>query len=272
MWGTACSHQPHQPDGYKAMRTDSTATAPFMHTTTRMSLTSFQVSRDGGGHAHLPITATNSGQHCATPQSNADTRHWLPGPPPRRRIKELRPPENIPCVDRHLAVPVRKVDLWSFKNRTSTTLAPYFDARTGVTSLDNGMGTTERFLFHGCASEINPALLQSFSRYGPSIYFSRPQSYFSRKPAVYWTESLDFAFAWCVFSETGRWEPDLSPGKTPFECLIYVSKVEQTILHDESHCYAIPTPSNGEEEQRLVEVSKSYPSRLSSTNAYVTVV
>ncbi|EUC30362.1 hypothetical protein COCCADRAFT_39414 [Bipolaris zeicola 26-R-13] len=196
-----------------------------------------------GNIAHLPTTSTDTVQHCAAPQTNADARYWLPGPPPRRRIKELRPPENLPCIKHHLKIPVRKVNLWSFQNRTSTTLAPYFDARKATSSLDgNTLSTTQRYLFHGCANEISPALLESFSRYGPSIYFSRPQSYFSRTPAVYWTESLDFAFAWC-----------LSPETTPFECLIYVSRVEQNILIDESHCYMVPTPSNYDEEQQLVE-------------------
>lgn len=236
----------------KAMRKDSAATALFMHTTTEMTLTSLNVVSKGD-NAHLPTISTDTVQHCAAPQTNAGARCWLPGPPPRRRIKELRPPENLPCIQHHLEIPVRKVNLWSFQNRTSTTLAPYFDARKAVSSLDGTLSTTERYLFHGCANEISLDLLESFSRYGPSIYFSRPQSYFSRTPAVYWTASLDFAFAWCVFSETGQWEPKLSPETTPFECLIYVSRVEQNILTDESHCYMVPTPSNYDEEQQLVE-------------------
>lgn len=226
-----------------------------MHMTTTMSLTSSNVVTKGD-NAHTPNPTTNSVQHCKAPQTNVHARYWLPGPPPRRRIKELRPPENLPRVDHHLEIPVRKVNLWSFQNRTSTTLAPYFDAHKAVSSLDSALGTTKRYLFHGCANEISPALLESFSKYGPSIYFSRPQSYFSRTPAVYWTASLDFAFAWCVFSETGQWEPNLSPETTPFECLIYVSSVEQNILTDESNCYLVPTPSNYDEEQQLVKVSK----------------
>lgn len=236
-----------------------------------MSSMSFNVVQKGD-NAHLAAPITCSAQHHVPPQPNADVRYWLPGPPPRRRIKELGPPENLSCVDHHLAIPIRKVNIWSFQNRTSTTLAPYFDARKAVSSLDNSLGTTERYLFHGCGNEISPALLESFSRYGPSIYFSRPQSYFSRTPAVYWTTSLDFAFAWCVFSETGQWEHNLSPETTPFECLIYVSKVEQNILTDEPHCYVIPTPSDYDEEQQLVEVSKHWLRRSYQSNVCATVV
>lgn len=187
-------------------------------------------------------------------ERSKEDRYWLPGPPPRRRLKGLDTLEfSYPSSLPNLHVPIRAVDLWSNDNRKSKTLAPYFQRKT----LDSGTSPKPEalYLFHGCASEISPALLRSFSKYGPSIHFSRPRSYFSRTPAVYWTDSLDFAFAWCVFSETGRWLPEISSESPPFECLVYVSKVDSTILDDRNAAFLVPVPNSDASEQELVDVS-----------------
>lgn len=201
-----------------------------------------------------------------TPKQPGNLRYWLPGPPPRRRMKELDTVQESGAEYGQcflVQVPIRRTDLWSYDNRHSDTLTAYFQERKNLEA--RALSADELYLFHGCASETSPALLESFSRYGPSIHFSRQQSYFSRSPAVYWTDSLDFAFAWCIFSETGSWTPKITP-EASFQCLIYVSKVKRAVLDDVTRCYTIPDPKSEKEEEDLVRVSCS----LSKTLLYNT--
>jgi len=193
-------------------------------------------------------------------QSPDKDRFWLPGPPPARRETSIESVERWYRANGlpELHVPVRRVDLWSTENRTSLTLQPYFEElrrcdRSPTHSIQRHEPGKHMFLFHGCANDISPLLIQSFSRRGPSIRFSRPKSYFSREPAVYWTSSLDFAFAWCVFTETGHWLLSFSKS---FECIICVSKVDLSSIHPPSGVYVITPPSNAEGEQRLVDASR----------------
>ncbi|KAF2679863.1 hypothetical protein K458DRAFT_393427 [Lentithecium fluviatile CBS 122367] len=189
------------------------------------------------------------------PKTSRD-RYWLPGSPPRRRLKDLGTVERLLGPNDYLPdlrIPVRPINLWSFENRESSTLGPYFKRRGHFGDKSRRNEEEALYLFHGCATEISPDLLHSFARHGPSIHFSRPQSYFSRAPAVYWTDSLDFAFAWCVFSETGRWIPDITPGSKPFECLVYVSKVDAAILANPGKCFHIAEPDADHMEMQLVD-------------------
>lgn len=194
------------------------------------------------------------------PRSPSADRFWLPGPPPARRKTSIETVELSYQADGlpELQVPVRRVDLWSRENRTSLTLQRYFrrlgrcDKSPGHHQIHRSQYGKQMFLFHGCANDISPMLVESFSRRGPSIRFSRSQGYFSRKPAVYWTTSLDFAFAWCVFTETGHWFLSFCQA---FECVIYVSKVDLPSIRPPSGVYMIPPPSTAEDEQRLVDAS-----------------
>lgn len=210
-------------------------------------------SRGSGRFTNMSVLTQRS-----TLSNPNETREWLPGPPPRRRQKDLSTLQDSNCHEQDLNgfhIPIRKVDLRSFENRNSEMLRAYFIEGASTRTTANA-ATDKVYLFHGCAGEIKPDLLTSFSRYGPSIHFSRPQSYLSRGPAVYWTDSLDFAFAWCVFSETGRWIPDISP-EASIECLIYVSRVKREALQDITRCYNIPVPASEQDEQELVDVSCS---------------
>jgi len=193
-----------------------------------------------------------------SPRNTNRDRWWLPGPPPSRRKVSIEAAEQLYQGDgrAELQVPIRQVDLWSTENRTSPTLRGYFEDKCPNWSnpycqKSKGPSQREIFLFHSCADSVSPALLQSFSMRGPSIHFARPHGYFSNLPAVYWTNSLDFAFAWAFFTAKGRWA---SPGRDEnFECIVHVSKVDLFSTPAPSGVYMISPPSSLDEEQLLVE-------------------
>ncbi|OQE21099.1 hypothetical protein PENSTE_c012G05188 [Penicillium steckii] len=212
---------------------------------------------------------------------NTGNRSWASAPFSHRRQISLRAFELYDCPDEHTSqpqIPIRRVDLWSMHNYTSSTLQAYFEkqctstSRRKVPSLSRQVrhpydGLSDKaakaestthsnpesdlFLFHCCAIKSTPKLIQSFVRRGPSIQFARPNGYFSRTPAVYWTNSLDFAFAWGVFRATGKWRnprPD-----EHFECIIFVSKVNLAETQTPNGMYLINVPECAEMEQKLVD-------------------
>jgi hypothetical protein len=170
-------------------------------------------------------------------------------------------------------VPVRRVDLWSTHNCITPTLQPYFQKQCIGTDTSSSLASTPKqqlesipeagstihpipgeklYLFHCCAKKATPALLQSFVGRGPSIRFARPNGYFSRTPAVYWTNSLDFAFAWGVFTATGKWT--IPRQDDHFECIIYVSKVNLSEVSTPNGMYLMSLPECAEREKILVNV------------------
>lgn len=229
--------------------------------------------------------------------TDAGDRSQLPEPSLRREQGSPDANEQLNCSAEPLdqpQVPVRLVDLWSRHNCTTPTLKAYFENQCTSTSnpssrllpsirelnsiskatTEPGSSTypipnNELFLFHCCAKKATSTLIQSFVQKGPSIEFARPNGYFSRSRAVYWTNSLDFAFAWGVFRATGKWQ---SPRRDDhFECTIYVSKVDLTNIPTQNGIYMVAVPECTEKEQRLVEVfppplfSISLPKHFSST-------
>jgi hypothetical protein len=206
-------------------------------------------------------------------------RWWLPGPPPSRGLISIEAVELSNRTDELIdlpQVPVRQVDLWSTHNCITPTLQPYFEKQCTVTDNSRslvpspkrkfesilGAGSTiqpipgeKLYLFHCCANKATTALLQSFVRRGPSIRFARSNGYFSRTPAVYWTNSLDFAFAWGVFTATGKWT---TPRRDEhFECIIYVSKVNLWETPTLNGMYLMAVPGCAERENMLVNVRES---------------
>lgn len=111
----------------------------------------------------------------------------------------------------------------------------------------------ETLLFHGCSDKVDEALLESFSILGPSVHFSRPRGYFSRQPAVYWTDNLQFAIGWCVFTQTGRWITEISSMPDGLECLIYVSRVNLATIAQQFCAHFVPSPRCTLDEQKLVD-------------------
>ncbi|OCL06211.1 hypothetical protein AOQ84DRAFT_378813 [Glonium stellatum] len=157
--------------------------------------------------------------------------------------------EGLPALN----IPLRTVDPWSTAGRKNPALREYFgqDDRNVEGRAKKDSQTT--LLFHSCANDISPSLLQSFSKRGPSIRFARPKSYFSRRPAVYWTDSLDFAVAWGIFTETGRWVSDIWNELISIECLVYVSKVDLSSIPAPFGVHIIPSPRTPEGEKQLDE-------------------
>ncbi|KAK3990435.1 hypothetical protein QBC44DRAFT_239005 [Cladorrhinum sp. PSN332] len=187
------------------------------------------------------------------PRANA-RRWWLPGPPPPRRLVSLQTVEESYHRDgiSELAVPVRSITLRSRKDYASV-LASY-------TCISSTSSPEPIYLFHGCGNSISHDVTRSFSRWGPSIRFSRARSYFSAGPAVYWSNSLEFAIAWSFFAETGSWDMSLSRQDTqqqqqqPFVCLVYMSKVSMQAMNSVEHgLYLIPEPESRLEEEELEE-------------------
>lgn len=103
----------------------------------------------------------------------------------------------------------------------------------------DGWTDEEQYIFHACGNEVSHALLESFSRRGPSIRFAREGCYFSTRPAVYWTNSLNFALAWALYTETGQWCLSNRLGHRPLEFVVYVSSVRLPKLKTKTGLYAI---------------------------------
>ncbi|KAF2758233.1 hypothetical protein EJ05DRAFT_381875 [Pseudovirgaria hyperparasitica] len=167
-------------------------------------------------------------------------RPWLPGPPPIRR-----------------QIPVQEVDDGYKKESRAPLHVPINTMRlSSALELNrySGMGNPLQpaYVFHGCGNKVSSAILESFSKWGPSIRFSRPRGYFSCSPAVYWTNSLAFAIGWCAFTETGQWLPKLNEREQDFECVVYVSKVIMGDLESPAGTCLLSPPSTEIEETDLV--------------------
>ena len=185
-------------------------------------------------------------------------RWWLPGPPPPRRLLSLDAVEESYRKDGtpELSVPVRFISV-PWISRCSI-LAPYFGRLDQPTSDAGAPAAGPTYLFHGCGNDISPKVVQSFSRRGPSIRFSRSQSYFSAGRAVYWSNSVEFAIAWSFFSETGSWNLNEFDGKQPFQCLLFVSQLNLAETDFDGGLYLIPRPYIAAEEEELGDVSLRY--------------
>ncbi|KAL1843460.1 hypothetical protein VTJ49DRAFT_1570 [Mycothermus thermophilus] len=182
-------------------------------------------------------------------------RWWLPGPPPPRRLISLRDVdesyrrEAIP----ELSVPARAVTVQG-PLIASGPLAPYIgQLKRQVTDAQGSPVPTPIYLFHGCGEPVTPEIIRSFSRWGPSIRFSRSCSYFSPGPAVYWSNSIEFVIAWGFFARTGSWELGQidKNDRRPFECLVYVSRLDLFAASFTGGLYTIPRPKTPEEEEEL---------------------
>ena len=186
-----------------------------------------------------------------------------PAPSMARKTFVARRLKSIESVERSyqeeglpaLSVPVQTIDLRSIANRESPILRECFERDNRAAEGYLNRDSQKTLLFHSCANEISPSLLQSFSKRGPSIRFARPQSYFSRRPAVYWTDSLEFAYAWGVYTETGRWIPNVLNEPISIECLVFVSKVDLSSIPAPSGVHIIPSPCTSEGEVQLDNVS-----------------
>ncbi|KAK4162998.1 hypothetical protein QBC43DRAFT_69263 [Cladorrhinum sp. PSN259] len=188
-------------------------------------------------------------------------RWWLPGPPPPRRLVSLKAVEESYRRDgtRELAIPVRSITVTSRETYISA-LAPYISSINSAISGAKASESAEPiYLFHGCGNFITDEVAHSFSRWGPSIRFSRTGSYFSAGPAVYWSTSVEFAVAWSFFAETGTWDMDVfnrSTPQQPFQCLVFVSKVSLETMNSGEGLYLIPNPQTPLEEEELEEWCK----------------
>lgn len=186
-------------------------------------------------------------------------RPWLPGAPPIRRRRSISSVLNSYQEDGlpDLKIPVRKVKLTSETNEIWRTQKLDHYANPEKKTINDNARQGRQHLFHGCASKVDAALTQSMAYMGPSIRFSRPRGYFSSTPAVYWTNSLMFALAWCVFTKSGKWISHPSQLPDGLECLTYVSEVDISTLPTEAGTYIIPQPGCLSDEQNLVDVSGS---------------
>lgn len=177
-----------------------------------------------------------------------DDRWWLPGPPPSRRLMQLSEVEESYLRDGipPLAIPVREVHLNSFS--CGDDLCPrYPEPKSDPRECSGPL-----LLYHGCAHITSQDIFTSFASWGPSIRFSRSRGYFSASPAVYWTNSITFAISWCIFTETGSWKLADSDARTkPFNCLIYVTKVDMVAAALVDELYIIPPPMTCHEELEL---------------------
>jgi len=190
-------------------------------------------------------------------------RWRLPGPPPPRcltslhEVEESYRREHIP----ELAVPFRSVTLQGSLTAAGP-LVPYIEelGRPG-TGAQDALGAAPIYLFHGCGEPVTHDVIRSFARRGPSIRFSRRSSYFSPKPAAYWSNSVEFAIRWSFFARTGSWglgESD-HEGRQSFECLIFVSKLDLGRARFDGGLYMIPRPKTPEDEDKLGQASLMFP-------------
>ncbi|KAK4156179.1 hypothetical protein C8A00DRAFT_41334 [Chaetomidium leptoderma] len=182
-------------------------------------------------------------------------RWWLPGPPPPRRLISLHDVEESYRLEGipELAVPVRSVTLRGPLTAAGP-LAPY-TGQLGrpVTDPQGAPVAAPAYLFHGCGEPVSPEVIRSFARRGPSIRCSRSSSYFSPRPAVYWSNSVEFAIAWSLFARTGSWGLDQADreDRQSFECLIFVSRLDLGTAKFDGGLYMIPRPQTPEEEEEL---------------------
>ncbi|KAE9376508.1 hypothetical protein N431DRAFT_554906 [Stipitochalara longipes BDJ] len=187
------------------------------------------------------------------PSRKDSDRPWLPGPPPDRQeilVEEAEADWDSKGLQ-DLQIPIHRIAVLAGSDFTAFLKAPLFEQAIPSATFPRGEST--KILFHGCATKIDDKTLHSFSKMGPSIKFSRHRSYFSRQPAVYWTDSIEFTLAWCVFTKTGQWEMKYPPSIMPFECVIYIAEVNITSLQSHSSVYSIPDSGSVEDEQQLVD-------------------
>jgi len=141
-------------------------------------------------------------------------------------------------------------------------------AMPAIRELDRLMSPTSSYntkhsaLFHGCGTGLDSETIASFSELGPSTYFARPCGYFSPSPAVYWTNSLKFAIAWCLFTQTGRWSLNDPHAKKACSILIYVSLLDLTDMATTQECCFLPSPGSLHDEEYLMKVSNIKLSKL----------
>nr|XP_036582650.1 uncharacterized protein CTRU02_07203 [Colletotrichum truncatum]KAF6791441.1 hypothetical protein CTRU02_07203 [Colletotrichum truncatum] len=183
-------------------------------------------------------------------------RWWLPGPPPQRRLVSIAEVEESLCRDGtpELSIPVRHVSvtgLTLFATGHPVAASPLDPYLGHLDSPSNN--STSTHLFHGCGNVTGPEVAESFSRRGPCIRFSRDRSYFSSSRAVYWSNSIEFAIAWSFFSETGHWDPAEcdKPGIWPFQCLVYVSRLDLEKTNFENGLHLIPEPQGFRDEEEM---------------------
>lgn len=187
------------------------------------------------------------------PERSDSDRPWLPGPPPNRQNRAV---EEALLAYRNarnpnLRIQIQHIALVMTGEHGHTN--GFLDAFEGPLQPWKGISRS-RYLFHGCATKINKHTLDSFSEMGPSITFARRSGYFSREPAVYWSDTIELALAWCVFARTGRWTLSLS-ALAEFECIIYVTELPTELATRHLTLYSIPCPESTEQEQALVDVS-----------------
>jgi len=178
-------------------------------------------------------------------------RPWLPGPPPPRQLNNVNVKSISPLVryQRYGEIPIRRINLHrSLEQGIRSLLQAY-------PPVVSSPGSDYSFLFHGCGAPVTDVHIQSFQSLGPEISFSRPRSYFSAGPAVYWTNSLIFALQWSYFTRTSRWVSPDGLSAANFECILYVSRVDMSEIPKKHNAHAVPNPTNGGEEQRLIQAS-----------------
>jgi hypothetical protein len=159
-----------------------------------------------------------------------------------------------------LCIPVRRITVSSAIFPPCAALDQYL-GRLDQPPSARGSGNPEAtYLFHGCGNAIDDDVVKSFSRRGPSVRFARSRSYFSACPAVYWSNSIEFAIAWSFFAETGDWNWDRLDGRRAFQCLIFVSKPDLSAL--EQNLYLVPRPRTTLEEEELADVSHMVAARV----------
>jgi len=194
-------------------------------------------------------------QFCPPMDPGKPQRWWLPGPPPPRRLISLHDVEESYRLEGipELAVPVRSVTLRGPLTAADPLLLYIDQLGTAVTDVQGAPVATAAYVFHGCGEPVSPEVIRSFARRGPSIRFSRSSSYFSPRPAVYWSNSVEFAITWSFFARTGSWgldQPDRGDRQS-FECLIFVSRLDLGTARFDGGLYMIPRPQTPEEEEEL---------------------
>ncbi|KAI0506505.1 hypothetical protein F5B22DRAFT_623339 [Xylaria bambusicola] len=111
----------------------------------------------------------------------------------------------------------------------------------------------ERLYFHACTQSLDTALLRSFQASGPSLRFAHGGGYLCRSPAVYWTNSLEFALLWCFLGGSDRHDEEVS---VPRSGLIFVSRLDISCLAT-SRTLVIRPPEGDVEEIEFVKWCKN---------------
>jgi len=164
------------------------------------------------------------------PSRKDSDRPWLPGPPPDRQeilVEQAEADWDSEGLQ-DLQIPIHAITVLAGSDFMSLLKSSIFKAAIPCITpvAENG----RKLLFHCCATKIDEKTIHSFSKMGPSIKFSRRKSYFLRQPAVYWTDSIEFALAWCILVKTDEWRTDCPPSGTAFDFVIYIAELNITSL------------------------------------------